>query len=143
MTGVPVFPDGYPTDLLEKIINKGGTFTAYRAYRVAKYGLEDPRSFLSTYQEKVLRGVTPKLPPNKKPKNLGLSEYSTSCFNSMDKPRDICKTSMINYPKAVIVKGVTCPACGPTKLNTEKGHIDWWLYKDTKPHMFFSEIEVT
>lgn len=136
------FPEGYPPDLMVRILSNGGDFTAYYAFRVGKYGLMDPRSFWNTHLEKRMLGTRPKLPPGRKAKKPSLSDYSTSCFMTIERPREICDHSMREHPQAVILEGVTCPACGPTRCNEFTGHVDWWLYKDSQPHMFFSEIEV-
>ena len=138
---MPSFPEGYPTDLLDKILNSCGSFYAYRAYRAADYGLNDPRSFWSTYQEKA-HSPAPKIPLNKKRKKPGLNEYSTSFFLTIDKPKEHHDHTMREFSPAVIIRGITCPALGPTRLKEETGHVDWWLYEGAKPNMFFSEVEV-
>ena len=143
VSALSVFPDDYPSNLLERIFEKGGSFTGYEVFRTAKYGLVDPRSFWSTYQEKKSELPLPKLPQQRqRKKKLGLSDYSTSCFLTIDRPKDICSVSLKEHPQATVIQGVTCPACGPTLLNSITGHVDWWLYDSVIPHRLFHEVEV-
>ena len=134
-----VFPVGYPGDLLDRILLDGGSFEAHFAYRVAKYGAEDPQSYLSTFQEKQLNPV--RLPSQQKP-DKSISTYSTSLSVCKDRMTDYCHLSMRNYPRATVVEGKTEPVCGPSKLNSKTGHVDWWLFADAKPWLYFRETRL-
>ena len=131
------FPDGYPEDLLDRILKNGGEFKEYHdVYRVAKYGLNDPRSFYSTIQEKILES-NGALRPNESKKKPALSDYSTSLSTSVEKMAAYLQHSEQNHPKATIIIGYTKKEFGPTKLNVESKHIHWWLYKGAEPWRCF------
>ena len=133
------FPDGYPDDLLELIGRSGGTFTALRVYRVAKYGVMDPKSYLSTFQEKQCCQLRY---PSQKKQDKSLSSYSTSCHIEKEKMQQYCLVSMRSCPQAIVIEGKTAPECGPSRLNPISGHVDWWLFKDARPWLYFHETEV-
>ena len=52
---------------------------------------------------------------------------------------------MRHYPRPFIAKGETEATCGPCQLTAEREerddtHVDWWLYEETEPQTYFSEV---
>lgn len=136
-----VFPEGYPEDLLERILNAGGGFNEMHVYRVAAYGLDDKKSFLSSYQEEIT-GLAVWRP---KPLDTSrISAYSTSCSQSLEDMQRFLKVCFRQrkQPNAEIVVGITKSDCGPSKLNPKNRHVDWWLYLNSTPWVYFTRLEV-
>lgn len=58
----------------------------------------------------------------------------------------VIKYGEINNPKAFIAYGETEAACGPCQLTSERDksrndtHVDWWVYDDTDPQVYFREV---
>lgn len=149
------FPNNYPDNLLELIINDGAQEQNFEVYRVCRNGLVNRDAFNSTFQEK----------PNRKRRIssvvvnrdailnsnevIDIGEYSTSVFENL-KPAKRIITSMSKYtPEQIVAKGTTNPACGlsmrteesKSKRNCTKSHIDWWIYENSNPEDYFEEID--
>ena len=51
-----------------------------------------------------------------------------------------------HQPCAILAKGVTDPVCGmcqktKERTGTKSSHVDWWLYADARPHIYFEEVQ--
>ena len=107
-----------------------------------KYGRIDSQAFLSTAEE-VAKGLRP---VGKNDDINDPSYYSTSCDLRIEELYKLLKLTMKREPKAFIAKGVTEPLCGPAQLTKEREyrdttHVDWWIYKDATPEIFFEEVK--
>lgn len=144
---MPKFPSCFPDNFAEEILPKEATEEAHLGYRVAKYGLDVPASFVSTYEERIIEGK----PVGRLKANL----FSTSLFDSPEYIKHILSITMQDdehpKPKACIVKGFTDPSCGPSLVGeykprkTRNGpvycrHIDWWIYEDARPWEYFEKV---
>jgi len=142
------FPNCFPTDFREKILPKGAAEQKLEVYRVCKWGRIERQAFLSTYEETELGLRPPKRGDNKaieKWRN-NPGTYSTSCNVEYYEACRVLDLFMRNYPEPIISKGEIQPDLGPSQLTKERGgednsHVDWWIYKDTEPHMSFEEVE--
>ena len=108
-------------------------------YRACKTGECDEESFKPSYEENGYN-VYPFLPEDDP------SQYSLSTF---EKPKDVKRfagvMSDINEPYKIAI-GQTIPEFGLVQRTRERtgkkgSHVDWWLYKDAKPHTVFSLID--
>ena len=131
------FPENFETDILPEGAKKENK----AVYRVIKYGTINRDSFIGTYEE-IQRGL---IPPKKKMilKDPGL--YSTSCNIEYSEAEYALNMFMRHYPRPFIAKGETEATCGPCQLTAEREerddtHVDWWLYEETEPQTYFSEV---
>lgn len=73
--------------------------------------------------------------------------YSTSCNMTYSEAEYVLDLIMRHHPRAFIAEGETEGTCGPCQLTSErekerKGtHVDWWIYEETAPQMYFSEVK--
>ncbi len=137
------FPDCFPPDFEENILPKDAENTAYRGYRLAKYGTDDPRSYWSYFEEMKEEGRLDRLDDDKL-RDAGI--YGTSLFDSLDYMQYM-RRLVFRRPEAPIVVGSTEPVCGPVEIGIEKKrnriqyrHINWWIYKDATPWTYFQEV---
>lgn len=131
------YPDCFPEDFEEKILPKTVEYRAHHVYRAAKYGAKHPDSWLSSFEEI----ITGKKPSRRSIDLTDPSIYSVSCSYNLDRIRDFLSHTMRDCPQGVAVKGITDPSCGPTYLTEKTGHVDWWVYKDAQPWLFFEEVK--
>lgn len=136
------FPACFPDDFVSDILPSDAAFEARVGYRVAKYGLECPVSYFSTFEERIIDGRPLEVP------SRDAEMYSTSLFDAPDYPRYILSLTMRDdrRPRACLVRGHTAPECGPSKVGKEKRskskayrHISWWIYEDARPWEYFEE----
>lgn len=137
------FPECFPENFESEILPKGAKKENKEVYRVMKYGEINRDSFISTYEE-MKRGLIPR----KKKYNLQNPElYSTSCNINCTELNYALALFMRHYPKAFIASGKTEESCGPSQLTSEReikrkdGHVDWWIYEDSSPEIYFEEVE--
>ena len=131
------FPENFETDILPKDAKKENK----SVYRVIKFGTIDRNGFIGTYEE-IQRGL---IPPKKRMNLDDPGLYSTSCNMKYSEAEYALNMFMRNYPKPFIAKGETEGSCGPCQLTSEREkrsdtHVDWWIYEDTEPQIYFSEV---
>ena len=130
------FPDCFPANFEENILPKDVEFTSYPAYRILKRGILDHQAFLSTYEEAKVSGFFPRGCDLNDP-----GTYSTSVFQGINDIMKLQKIMFKHHPRATIACGSTEPSCGPCKTSKKGSHIDWWIYKDTSPELYFKEVQ--
>lgn len=134
------FPNYIPINLLENELDNIKE-TEMEVYRVCKYGYID-KSFITTYEEDLLETNNN---IDKHDKN-DIGTYSMSCYQKQKDARRIFNMfkKFDEYKDTICMsKGITKNEIGiisATKNRTKKkdSHIDFWLYKDTKPIKYFS-----
>ena len=131
------FPENFETDILPKDAKKENK----SVYRVIKFGTIDRNEFIGTYEE-IQRGL---IPPKKRMNLDDPGLYSTSCNMKYSEAEYALNMFMRHYPKPFIAKGETEGSCGPCQLTSEREkrsdtHVDWWIYEDTEPQIYFSEV---
>lgn len=133
------FPKNFTTDILPDSIHMEDKFV----YRVMKKGFIDREGFISTCEE-VVRGLRPH---NWRDDPADPSYYSTSCNEELKDAMRVVSLLSGNHPKSIVVQGVIkANECGPWQLTEERtgkkedSHIDWWVYEDSNPEKYFSEI---
>lgn len=131
------FPENFETDILPKDAKKENK----SVYRVIKFGTIDRNGFIGTYEE-IQRGL---IPPKKRMNLDDPGLYSTSCNMKYSEAEYALNMFMRHYPKPFIAKGETEGSCGPCQLTSEREkrsdtHVDWWIYEDTEPQIYFSEV---
>lgn len=123
-----VMPDGAKA---EKILT----------YRACKTNACDHKSFMPTYEEE---GKPQNLSPERKsdPSFYSLSTYE----NAKDVKRFASMNSEYKPPHKIAI-GYTNPEHGIVQRTRERfpkiksSHVDWWLYKDSKPYSSYKLIE--
>lgn len=113
-------------------------------FRACPTGKIEKESFLNSYEEnnfKVELGFE-----SDNPQVYSLSSY----LKFRDIKRFATMNSQYDVP-FIIAKGITSPDCGPC-LETQKwkkalgqrykgSHVDWWLYDNAEPWIYFREFE--
>lgn len=130
------FPENFESDILPKKAKKENK----SVYRIIKYGTINRDSFISTFEE-IERGL---IPPKKRINKNDPGIYSTSCNIEYSDAEYVLSIFMRkHHPQAFIARGVTEGTCGPSQLtsereeNREDTHVDWWVYEESKPHIYF------
>lgn len=129
--------DNIPKFLQQKIIEEAKDNKHFsKVFRVAKWGLNDSRNFISTFseiQKKYIPDSDIKYPKDK------IGTYSTSVFTN---PKSCCRfIRCLNtklrevYPHPVILEGKTSQGLvQQTKIRDKNykdpTHVDWWIYQD-------------
>lgn len=120
-----------PPLIKKEILKQGKENFETIVYRVAKWGIDNSKSYLGSYDEYLLN-------PNSNPPNINeIGGYSTSCNLTPKKPekmlRLLKRKYIEEYPKPVIIVGKT--VCGLSQKTYEripdykdKTHVDWWIY---------------
>lgn len=131
------FPENFETDILPKGAKKENK----SVYRIIKSGTIDRNGFIGTYEE-IQRGL---IPPKKRMNLNDPGLYSTSCNVEYSEAEYALNMFMRHYPKPFIAKGETEGTCGPCQLTSEREersdtHVDWWVYEETEPQIYFSEV---
>ena len=107
-------------------------------YRACRTGRVEPLSFMPSFEENNLKYNEDDDPNDP-------SVYSLSTY---EKPKDVKRfvalTSDFQVPFK-IAKGTTDPSCGLVQRTKERrrcksSHVDWWLYKNSKPCKHFKLI---
>lgn len=137
------YPDCFPDNFEKDILPKEAREENKEVYRIIKYGTINRESFISTYEE-MQEGLIPRR------KRMNLNDpgvYSTSCNLQYEEAEYVLKLMMKHCPRAFIAKGITEKSCGPCQLTAEREnehddtHVDWWIYKDSTPQVYFKEVE--
>lgn len=131
------FPPNFPADDLPA----GAKEEKIAVYRICKSGNIEPSDFIPTYLEELSRTKE----NDGEEHDIGF--YSLSTFIDAKDARKILAISQRKNPHPVIAKGTTDPSCGLCQRTKErkkraKSHVDWWLYQDAVPHIFFQEADL-
>lgn len=147
------FPDTYPSDLLERIIEDGAAAnTMEDVYRVANYGSNNRDAFLSTFLQNIKDGKY-----NDRDSVLALElskndigEYATSLSTSEKRAVKLLQIMERHYAGPILLKGTIYPEYGLSMLTrysksnriSNKFHVDWWVYAGADPSCHFNVIEL-
>ena len=134
------FPNCFPENFETEILPREAKEENRLVYRIIKYGTINRDSFISTYEE-IQRGL---IPPKKRMNLQDPGLFSTSCNIDYSEAEYVLSLIMRHQPKAFIAKGETEGSCGPCQLTSEREkttstHIDWWIYDDSSPQLYFEE----
>lgn len=154
-----LFSDEHPTNLLEKIIEDGVTQSAFEnVYRISESGECNRDAFLCTAIENSQRDVNNRdayLAMMRK--EYEIDEWSTSCWNDLDKATDIYESKEKHGKSPAILIGNISPDSGYSILTIErvsikdlpsrkkkrrKNHIDWWIFREKDVSNYFKILEV-
>lgn len=135
------YPSCFPKNFEKEILPEGAKEESKTVYRVIKSGTIDRDSFIGTYEE-IQRGL---IPPKKRMNLKDPGLYSTSCNIKYSDAEYALNMFMRHYPRPLIAKGETKEICGPCQLTSEREkrndtHVDWWIYEEGKPEMYFNEV---
>ena len=149
VSSTKVFPDYFEQTAIDKIYAYGGN-NCIKVYRVAKLGENNNDAFLNYYDE-TIKGYKV-FPPAIKEKKLekykkDMNCLSISCYYEKKDIEDYFNYTLKDeFPRRILLEGVTCPAFGLSQKTAERNskyinssHTDWWLYKDSKPWLVFKE----
>ncbi len=147
-----VFPEGYPENLLQLIIEDGAKENTIKdVYRVSFLGENNRDAFLSSFMERGQNqnGYEIRDFALAETENLDIGLYSTSLFDSEKTSFKILKMFKKHYNGPKLLYGIINPYFGYSiKTNesrscrhADKHHIDWWLYKNADPSVDFKIIE--
>lgn len=136
------YPECFPKDFETDILPEEAKEENKSVYRVIKYGEINRESFISTYEE-IQRKL---IPPKRKMKLKDPGIYSTSCNIEYSEVEYALNMFMRHHPKVFIAKGETEGSCGPCQLTSEREkrndtHVDWWIYEESEPHLYFEEVK--
>lgn len=131
------FPPNFPVELLPD----GAKEEEINVYRVCRTGKVESASFLPTYLDELA------MTKENDNQEHEIGFYSMSTYAKEGDAKRALKFFRGKQPKAVLAYGCTKPVCGPCQRTKErkknaKSHVDWWLYKDAMPHIFFEEVNL-
>ena len=149
---MPRFPSFFPDNFAEEMLPEDAREESHFGYRIAKYGVECPFSYVSSYEDRILEG-------KETDGDYDAGEYSTSLFDIPDRLRYILRVTLrYTFPKACVVSGYTHPSCGPSKIGSKRRykrppdsaengphttvylhHIHWWVYEGACPWEYFEK----
>lgn len=145
-----LFPNYFNDTVIAEIL-KLGKKTKKAVYRYGKSGKNIKDAYICSYGE-VLFDI--KIPmPKRKEKWLKqyrnkVEQFSTSCYENVEDIKYHLDTVLKNNPHCIILYGETSPDDGLSQLTKERdkdrtdSHVDWWLYDNADPSIYFKEIEV-
>lgn len=139
------FPDDYPDNLMELIIEDGAKEQLLNVYRVCNNGIINRDAFNSSFTDNKNKTIEGEGIVNR---DASLSDdlgvYSTSCFENSKEIERVLRMMQKHYPEPIIAQGVTDPSCGLSMRTKDsisrkkKGsHVDWWIYENTNPQDYF------
>lgn len=129
------YPPNFPVDELPE----GAKEERIEVFRVCRSGSVEPASFLPTYLDEL----------SMTKENYGekhdIGYYSLSTFYKENDAKRALKFFRGKQPSAILAIGCTEPCCGLCQRTRErkknaKSHVDWWLYQNAVPHIFFREV---
>lgn len=131
----------YPPDFPVEDLPEGAREERIEVYRICRSGKVEPASFLPTYLDEL--SMTKENFGTK----LSIDQYSLSTFYKESDAKRVLKFFRGKQPCAILAIGYTDPSCGLCQRTRErkknaKSHVDWWLYQDAEPHIFFQEIRL-
>lgn len=136
------YPSYFPDNFANEILPKTAEFKENVCYRVAKYGLDHPYSYLGSLGECL---INPDFCAYQKEKGKynpqDASFLATSCHTDFGRAKQFASIFMRKqYPPLKIGYGTTNPECGPS-LQDSPNHISWWLYECVAPWLYFLDAE--
>lgn len=131
------YPPGFPVEALPE----GAREERIDVYRICRSGSVEPASFLPTYLDEL------SMTKENAGEEHDIGYYSLSTFFKENEAKRALKFFRGKQPSAILAIGYTEPSCGLCQRTRErkknaKSHVDWWLYRDTFPHIFFQEIQL-
>lgn len=130
------FPPGFPVDSLPS----GAKEQRIEVFRICRTGKVESDSFLPSYLDE--------LSQTKEHFNeaFDIGHYSLSTFWKLKEAEKKLRFFRGHQPCAILAKGVTEPVCGVCQKTRERtgkksSHVDWWLYVDACPHIYFKEVQ--
>lgn len=149
------FPCVYPNNLLDLIVADGAEEKPIEVFRICRNGTVNRDSFVSSIQDPY-RKIKDKEFVNRDSilwhinSDVDIGMYSTSCFESLKDAIRVFGMMVQSTPKQIVAKGITDPSCGLSMRTKDSKshrrfsgtHVDWWLYKDAKPELFFREFSL-
>lgn len=148
-----IFPDNYPPDLMERIIEDGAENNTFEnVYRIANYGENNRDAFLSTFLTNLRDNMNINIRDTfiAGTNNYDIGTYGTSLTSNKKRAISTLRLMERKYNGPILLKGTIFPEYGMSMYTKDskrrkaysKYHIDWWLYKNEDPSEHFSIIEV-
>lgn len=123
-----------------ELIPPGAKEQRLQVYRICRSGKVDAASFLPSHLDPD-QNRTKEFDPNDP------GSYSVSVFQEEKDANKVLKLLSRHHPAAISSFGTTEPVCGPCQLTTERqrrnglrSHVDWWVYEDASPHIYFQPV---
>ncbi len=134
----------YPDFFKNISVPEVAQFQEIEVYRFCVEGVINRRAFDSSYADKYITKVNSGLRIDVDSNKPG--EYSTSVYYDI---QDLLMKKSVftkNRPKTIIAKGITDVTCGPCAITAEwkkcnDSHVDWWIFEEAHPEVFFSEVK--
>ena len=149
------FPQIYPCDLYDKIIQDGGANNIFEnVYRVASYGIINRDAFLSTFEEFELPDtnlVNRDAFLASTCNNYDIGDYSVSFYEKRKDAKKILNLKKKQYDGPVLIYGMILPEHGLSirtrestdpNRRTKDSHVDLWKYEDVDMTNLFEIEEV-
>lgn len=129
------FPSNFPCELL---FRENAKEESIDVFRICRTGYVEEASFLPTYMDEISN--TKEYDPT------DIGNYSMSTYHKLSDAKKRFKFIRGKNPPAILAIGYTAPECGPCqrtkeRTGTSSSHVDWWIYKDAKPHRFFQQFD--
>lgn len=149
-----MFPEDYPSDLYDRIIEDGAGENTFEVYRISNVGTNCRDAFLCSYHTNKsssnLNNRDAYVYKYRIGDNYDIGLFSTSCFDEQKAANKILRLIEKRVDSPKMLRGTTAPEHGLSMRTIEsksgrkskKHHIDWWIYKDTDPSINFYEVEV-
>ncbi len=150
------FPDSYPKNLLDCIIEDGACQNTYTdVYRISDSGTCNRDDFLCTAMQNLVYGVSNRdsCLALMMQEDCDIDMWSTSCWQSLKRAKGICALKERHEHSPAILKGTIFPETGYSIITTQRksmsgssskqrnGHVDWWIFKDVDASKYFSIME--
>lgn len=149
-----LFPEDYPDDLYDRIVQDGAGENIFNVYRVSDVGINNRDAFLCTYYTRIKTSQLNNRDAYKYQHcfdgDYDIGIFSTSCFDEEKAANKILKLIEKHVDGPRMLYGTITPEYGLSMKTSEsksgrkskKHHIDWWIYKDVDPSIKFCEMEV-
>lgn len=143
------YPECFPENIDELIRSDGAEENIYTYYRISRTGLVNRDAFLGSYEEslKCNQFVHNRDMFLASQEQLDIGDYSTSGYEKIRDAKSRLKCMKKYEEGPVILVGETNPTCGLSMRTKESktrhcrnSHIDWWIYKDACPEVFFEKL---
>ncbi len=144
-----VYPDCFPANIEDLIRQDGAGENEFTYFRICRSGLIDRDAFLSTIEENLKSdsGVPNRDLHNASSGRVDIGVYSTSGYEKKKDAERLLRCMRKRFDGPVLIVGKTMPSCGlsmrtrESKTRRARGsHIDWWIYKDAHPEVFFEKV---
>lgn len=141
-----IFPEVYPKDLLDKIIEDGAKEnTYYNVYRVSASGLNNRDAFLSSFLDRANIRDAYLSKKQDLDQVYDIGDFSTSLFYIKKQALNVLKCFEKYEDSPALLEGTITPKFGlsmytrdsKSKRKSKSSHIDWWLYEFADPSKYF------